>query len=319
MAAEIGRPAVVAALFPYLPAASDEEDSRVEQGALPRRKTLDKPSQSPDIGVNAVDEDGRTPLHYAAAKGHTAVVALLLRHGAHCGVVDTMGLTPLYNAAALGHGAIVDQLKSEHHPAAAVSTPMHGAAKYGRVALFSKPQLRPFVSATDETGTTPLHIAASAVDAPSVSALVGLGADVHRRNEDGDTPLHGAVAWLERAVRAAETDNTRAADREGVGRRLRGAAAGHLVRRGQPDGELDLAGVPLRVSRKLGDFRAVVLCFLAAGVRVERVGHRGIRLLCLRIARGADGFGPRQFARLAITGRARRPDADEEPPPGTSG
>lgn len=203
---------------------------------------------------------------------------------------------------------------------------MHGAARYGRVTLFSKPQLRPFLSAADKTGATPLHIAAGAVDALAVRTLIALGADVHRRDEDNSSPLHRAVAWLECAVWAVERGNPRAADRKDVGRRLRDAAAGHLVRGGQPDGELYLAGVPSRVCDKLGDFRAVVLMLLAAGGRVDGIGRPGIRRLCLRIVRNADGFKPRQFVRLAITGRVLErtahewwpPASDEERPPTTS-
>lgn len=273
--------------------------------------------QPPDVGVDAVDHDGQTPLHYAVFKGRARFVTMLLDHGAHPAVVNVMGVTPLYIAAALGREDIVDQLGHEQ-PAGVVSTPLHGAAKYGRVGLFDKLQLRPFLLAADETGSTALHLAASAVDAASVRALVNLGADVHRRNEDNDTPLHRAVAWLECRVRDAENDNTRAKDREGVGRRLRGAAAGHLVRR-RPAGTLmELPGVPDRVVCKLEDFRAVVLCFLTAGVHVGGLGgggggmgHRHVRRLCLRIIRSADGFGPRQFARLAITGRLHEEAAED--------
>lgn len=225
----------------------------------------------PSVGVNAVDQDAQTPLHYAAFHGRTDTVTLLLQYGAHQSVVNLLGLTPLHIAASLGHSEIVDQLGAEQPPAQAVGTPMHGAAQYGRVGLFAKPQLLPYLSTADETGTTPLHLAASSVDAASVRALVSLGADVHRRNEDGDAPLHMAMAWLECRVR--EVENARAADRKDNARRLRGAAAGDLVRRGPT--ALALPGVPEPVCRKLDDFRAVVLSFLAAGVRVDRVGGGG--------------------------------------------
>lgn len=278
---------------------------------------LDCATQPSGVGVNAVDNDGQTPLHYAAFKGYTDVVTLLLHHGAYPAAVNVLGLTPLYIAASLGHEAIVDQLGPEQPPKT-VSTPLHGAALHGRVALFDKPQLRPFLLDEDATGNTALHLAASAVDAAAVSALVRLGADVHRRNEDDDTPLDGAVAWLDRQLRNAENDNTLPSVRKDVVRRLRGAATGQLVVQGRRGTPIDLPGVPERVCRKLEDFRAVVLCFLTAGVHVRGLGgngllrHTGARRLCLRIIRGADGFGPRQFAHLAITGRVERAAAEDE-------
>eukprot|EP00170_Pyropia_yezoensis_P006939 contig_28318_g6961 len=324
MAAERGRVPVVAAVLSRLSAAPRAERDDGPRGALSHHVALDHETRQAVVGIDAVDSDAQTALHLATSNGHSVVVTMLLQHGAHRAVVNHMGLTPLYMASSLGHGAIVDQLGlGAEQPAGAVSTPMHGAAKHGRVALFTKPQLIPYLSATDETGNTPLHLAASAVDAPAVHSLVALGADVDKRNEDKETPFHAAVAWLERAVRNAEADCTRDTVRKDVGRRLRGAAAGHLVRRGPTGSEVDLTGMPLlawQVGCKLDDFRAVVLCFLAAGVRVGGVGQlRGTRRLCLRIVRSATGFGPRQFGRLALTGRVGPAEAEEEQPPTQGG
>jgi ankyrin repeat protein len=41
--------------------------------------------------LGAVDRDGRTALHYAAAKGHTDVVELLLKSNAAVNAQDTAG------------------------------------------------------------------------------------------------------------------------------------------------------------------------------------------------------------------------------------
>lgn len=45
--------------------------------------------------VNAAGNDGRTPLHVAAAAGDDAVVALLLLKGANAAMRDKEGKTPL--------------------------------------------------------------------------------------------------------------------------------------------------------------------------------------------------------------------------------
>jgi ankyrin repeat protein len=45
--------------------------------------------------VNAVSNDGRTPLHVAAAAGDDAIVALLVLKGTAAGARDKEGKTPL--------------------------------------------------------------------------------------------------------------------------------------------------------------------------------------------------------------------------------
>lgn len=289
IAAEGGRPAIVAALLLCLRKAQGAQDRGDAPGLCLYIEASYHVAEPPTVSVDAADNDARTPVHYAASRSHAAVVSLLLGHGAHSVVMDHMGQTPLFAAASLGHRAIVDQLSADQ-PARAVSTPLHGAGKHGRVALFAKPQLRRYVNTADETRNTPLHIAASSMRATSVKALVSLGGDVHARNEDNDTPFHVAVAWLEGAVRDAESVCTRAAARKHVGRRLRRAAAGSLVPQGQAGGVEDVACVPWWVCNKLPDFRAMVLCFLTAGVRVGRVARWSTRQLCRHIARSADGF-----------------------------
>jgi ankyrin repeat protein len=53
------------------------------------------------------DEDGRTALHLASAKGHVQVANALLQAGADLTVVDGSGCTPLHLAAPWGHVGVI--------------------------------------------------------------------------------------------------------------------------------------------------------------------------------------------------------------------
>eukprot|EP00041_Stephanoeca_diplocostata_P006092 m.75482 g.75482 ORF g.75482 m.75482 type:complete len:1672 (-) comp16172_c1_seq12:83-5098(-) len=66
-----------------------------------------------DVNVNAIRRhgSGRTPLHYCAARGHDAVVEVLLRHGADPSARDASGQTIIAVAAEHGHYNIVQKLK----------------------------------------------------------------------------------------------------------------------------------------------------------------------------------------------------------------
>lgn len=61
----------------------------------------------------AINRPGWTPLHYAAAGGHSDIVRLLIEQGAAIDAVSTHGITPLIMAAQEGkHAAIVALLEN---------------------------------------------------------------------------------------------------------------------------------------------------------------------------------------------------------------
>jgi ankyrin repeat protein len=63
--------------------------------------------------LEAKDEDGCSPLHYAALSGHKETVEFLIDNNASVNTSDNGGYTPLHGAAMGGHREIIDLLISK--------------------------------------------------------------------------------------------------------------------------------------------------------------------------------------------------------------
>jgi ankyrin repeat protein len=155
-------------------------------------------------GVNAVDMDGRTPLHHASISygGGDEMAKLLIAYGAAVDARDKYGFTPLYWAISgqyfniaqtlLAHGADGSVLDSQgksllHRAATYFDSQHHKLAK----SLLENGAL---VNGTDVYGKTPLHYVwedRSAKDNGLCIAkfLLENGADVNAVSNDGLTPL----------------------------------------------------------------------------------------------------------------------------------
>jgi cytohesin len=127
--------------------------------------------------VNAKNEDGWTPLHFAAQYSHKEIVELLIANGADVKAMGESspvfswqgGFTPLHYAAVNGHEKIAELLID------------NGAE----------------VNVKNEDGWTPLHWAAHKDHGEIVGLLIAKGAEVNARTEQGQTPLdmvNGAIA-----------------------------------------------------------------------------------------------------------------------------
>jgi ankyrin repeat protein len=115
--------------------------------------------------VNAKDETGRTPLHWACRGVHVEVVKFLAGRGADVDARDANGVRPLHSVASRGHleaaGVLLDR----------------GAS----------------VEARMSDGSTPLHLAAANGHADLAALLVDKGALSGVRDDREDTPLQAAA------------------------------------------------------------------------------------------------------------------------------
>ena len=125
------------------------------------------------LDVESIDRSNRTSLSWAAARGHEAVVRLLLEKGAKLEAKDSNGRTPLSWAAELGHEAVVKLL------------------------LEKGPKLE---AKDDKYGRTPLSWAAANKHEAVVKLLLEKGAKLEAKDSNGRTPLVWAAAKDRKSV-----------------------------------------------------------------------------------------------------------------------
>lgn len=111
------------------------------------------------------DKGSYCPIHYAVKFDHLEMIDLLSKYGANVDALDGRGFTPLIQAVFEGKRSVAARLIS----------------------------LRANLNIAADTGRTALHYAVSNRNYEMVSLLVGNGADIHRRDSDGSTPLKVAI------------------------------------------------------------------------------------------------------------------------------
>ncbi|XP_054272669.1 putative leucine-rich repeat-containing protein DDB_G0290503 [Macrosteles quadrilineatus] len=117
------------------------------------------------IDINAVDEYNRTPLHLAAAQGHTNVVCFLLNNKAISDISDSDGMTPFLKAVDCGVKECVGLM---------VDSGVN-------------------ISCVDNNGNTALHITARQGFFNIMSLLLKHGANCNSANNAGEMALHIAT------------------------------------------------------------------------------------------------------------------------------
>jgi len=178
------------------------------------------------VDVNAKNDWGETPLHYAAYWGHKEIAELLITKGADVNAKNRGGYTPLHSAAYYGQKEVAELLIAEganvnvkrdngetpldaaiinnktetadllrkHGGKSGAEDSIHLATRTGNIeAVKQHLDAGTDVNAMDflflGTGRTSLHFAANKGHKEIAELLIAKGADVNTKNENGVTPL----------------------------------------------------------------------------------------------------------------------------------
>ena len=152
--------------------------------------------------VNAREEDGDTPLHYAVAYKPTHI-KILIGAGAIVNARDDRSSTPLHDAAFYGNAEKIKLLIKSGADIEAREeggwTPLHSAVLYGKDIKYGKDtSLKVLLKAganpntRDNLGKTPLHAAVQEGHIIYVRILLNAGADPNVRDNYTDNPLRAA-------------------------------------------------------------------------------------------------------------------------------
>jgi len=148
--------------------------------------------------ANECDNNGRTPVMFAANLGHRAALQTLLNAGANVNKADDLGSTPACIAAGSGHTDALQVLLSARADVTAAgndgSAPICIAARRGhKDTLQMLLDAKANVNTVSSLGTTPIQTAAFGGHEEALQILLKARADVNRIDNRGQTPTYIAA------------------------------------------------------------------------------------------------------------------------------
>ncbi|KAK7473746.1 hypothetical protein BaRGS_00035021, partial [Batillaria attramentaria] len=139
---------------------------------------------------DAVDSEGRTPLHLACRNGNHAAVVSLLNARCNLGATDHDGYTALHLACQQGDTMMLKELLCSNTSLEHKNNTLHFACKYGTIAAVALLiQYGADIEAERDDGIRPLHVASGNGKEDIVWILLNRGADVHAKTRTGKKPL----------------------------------------------------------------------------------------------------------------------------------
>ncbi|XP_078127244.1 ankycorbin isoform X2 [Sander vitreus] len=184
-------------------------------------------------GASAVklDNEGKSALHVAAARGQTDCLSVILAHGADLSFTDAAGFNPLHLAAKNNHFECCKKLIQSKCPIDAVDSSgkaaVHHAAASGNIQTIQLLcELKSPINLKDADGLTPLLLSAKHAHAEVCCTLLDCGAEINTCDNSGRTAL--MLASESNAVSVVEVLVQRGADLSAVD--LQGHDVVHYVK-----------------------------------------------------------------------------------------
>ena len=243
--------------------------------------------KQPSCMINALDQRDRTPLHYAAIQGQEDIARLLLEAGAKSDTLDEAGASAGHLAVQSGDEKTVSvfieknqcqQLDSQKR------TPLMWAVALERVAIV-KMLVRCDPDTRDKMGYSALHIAVSNNVPSCIQPILGLGADINIRNDEGETPvmlasMMGHEVILASLLKAGAAINL--VDVGGGGCLHMASGSGHipcialLLKNGVEVDLSDNTGTTALMMASSGGHKAAVSMLLEAGASLDKQNGQGM-------------------------------------------